>query len=148
MKSNKSLYFLPNSIFLQFQKWPKIHFWTWKKFEPAKNAISRKIFIWFIWFHKFFFFAWTFLNFLGRYVPFDFNNISYTLSQLPFGANCYNFRGDSMIFELSLHKISAIFQGQKVLVQGFGKYRGLSAIVLFSPSALLLFFVLKDLSFF
>ena len=30
------------SYSLQFQKWPKINFWTRKKFKPAKNAISRK----------------------------------------------------------------------------------------------------------
>ena len=28
--------------FLQCQKWPKINFWTGKKFETAKNAISWK----------------------------------------------------------------------------------------------------------
>ena len=28
--------------FLQFQKWPKINFWTRKKFKTAINAISRK----------------------------------------------------------------------------------------------------------
>ena len=28
--------------FLQFQKWPRINFWTRKKFKTAKNAMSRK----------------------------------------------------------------------------------------------------------
>ena len=36
---------LANFHFLQFQKWPKINFWTWKKFKTAKNAISRKSFL-------------------------------------------------------------------------------------------------------
>ena len=27
--------------YLPFQKWPKINFWTGKKFKTAKNAISR-----------------------------------------------------------------------------------------------------------
>ena len=30
--------------FLQFQKWPKINFWTENKFNIAKNAISHKKF--------------------------------------------------------------------------------------------------------
>ena len=30
---------------MQFQKWPKINFWTGKKFKTAKNAISRKNFL-------------------------------------------------------------------------------------------------------
>ena len=34
--------------FLQFQKWPKINFWIGKKFETAKNAISRKKMIYLI----------------------------------------------------------------------------------------------------
>ena len=41
VKSNKSIsqiIFLTKCHFLQFQKWPKINFWTWK---TAKNAISR-----------------------------------------------------------------------------------------------------------
>ena len=41
--------------FLPFQTWPKINFWTGKKFKTAKNAISRKKKFWFsIWFHEFF----------------------------------------------------------------------------------------------
>ena len=40
--------------FHEFQKWPKINFWTGKKFKTAKNAISRKFFFWFIWFHELF----------------------------------------------------------------------------------------------
>ena len=40
-------FFLTKFYFLQFQKWPKINFWTGKKFKTAKNAISRKkIFFW------------------------------------------------------------------------------------------------------
>ena len=31
-------------IFLLFQKWSKINFWTGKKFKIAEYAISRKIF--------------------------------------------------------------------------------------------------------
>ena len=44
VKSHKlisRIFFLPNSIFLPFQKWPKINFWTGKKFKTAKNVISR-----------------------------------------------------------------------------------------------------------
>ena len=40
--------------FLQFQKWPKINFWTGKKFKTAKNAVSRNNFWIIFWFHKFF----------------------------------------------------------------------------------------------
>ena len=36
--------FLTKFHFLQSQKWPKINFWTLKKFKTAKNAISHKIF--------------------------------------------------------------------------------------------------------
>ena len=57
VKSNKSIWrkiLLPKFHFLQFQNWPKINFWTRKKFKTAKNAISRKKFFWFIWFHEFF----------------------------------------------------------------------------------------------
>ena len=46
VKSNKSIsrkIFLTKFHFLQFQKWPKINFWTGKKFKTAKNAISRKL---------------------------------------------------------------------------------------------------------
>ena len=39
--------------FLQFQKWPKINFWTGKKFKTARNAISREKNCLF-WFHEFF----------------------------------------------------------------------------------------------
>ena len=45
MKSNKSIswkIFLTKINFLQFQKWPKINFWTGKKF---KTAVSRKKFL-------------------------------------------------------------------------------------------------------
>ena len=45
VKSNKSIsrnLFWPNSIFLPFQKWPKINFWTGTMFKTAKNAISQK----------------------------------------------------------------------------------------------------------
>ena len=59
--------FWPNSIFLQFQKWPKIIFWTGKMFKTAKNAISWKKFFDLIDFTSFF--AWTFLDFLARCVP-------------------------------------------------------------------------------
>ena len=55
--------FWPNSIFLQFQKWPKIDFWTRKKFKIAKNAIlwgENQIYL-----ISWVFFAWTFLNFLA-----------------------------------------------------------------------------------
>ena len=55
--------FLAKFYFLQFQEWPKIHFWTGKKFKTAKNAISwKKVLI--SLFHNFF--VWTFLNFLAR----------------------------------------------------------------------------------
>ena len=50
--------------FLQFQKWPKINFWTGEKLKTATNAISRKKF--FDLFDFTSFFAWTFLNFLAR----------------------------------------------------------------------------------
>ena len=56
MKSNKSIsrnFILTKFHFLQFQKWPKINFWTGEKLKTAKNAISRKK-MWFIWFHEFF----------------------------------------------------------------------------------------------
>ena len=36
------IFFWQNSIFWQFQKWPKIIFLTGKKFKTAKNAISCK----------------------------------------------------------------------------------------------------------
>ena len=45
MKSNNSIspkkIFLTKFLFLQFQKWPKINFWTGKKFKTAKNATWR-----------------------------------------------------------------------------------------------------------
>ena len=44
--------FLTKIHFLPFQKWPKINFWTGKKFKTVRNAISRKNC--FIWFHEFF----------------------------------------------------------------------------------------------
>ena len=47
VKSNKSIsrnFILTKFHFLQFQKWPKINFWTGKKFKTAENAISRKKF--------------------------------------------------------------------------------------------------------
>ena len=44
--------------FLQFQKWPKINFWTGKKCKTAKNAISRKTFL--IYLISRGFFAWSF----------------------------------------------------------------------------------------
>ena len=34
--------FLTEFHFLQFQIWPKIHFWSGKKLKTAKNAISRR----------------------------------------------------------------------------------------------------------
>ena len=49
--------------FLQFEKWPKINFWTGKKFKTAKNAISRKICL--IYLISRVFSALTFLNFLA-----------------------------------------------------------------------------------
>ena len=48
MKWNKSIprkFFLTKFHFLPFQKWPKINFWTGKKFKTAKNVISRKMFL-------------------------------------------------------------------------------------------------------
>ena len=54
-------FFFTKLHFLQFQKWPKMNFWTGKKF---KNAISRKKI--FDLFDFTSFFAWTFLNFLAR----------------------------------------------------------------------------------
>ena len=47
-------FFFTKFYFLQFQKWPKINFWTGKKLKTAKNAISRKKIFWFIWFHEFY----------------------------------------------------------------------------------------------
>ena len=68
VKSNRSIswiIFLTKFHFLQFQKWPKINFWTEKMFKTAINAISRKkIYL----FDFMSFFAWTFLNFLASYV--------------------------------------------------------------------------------
>ena len=57
VKSNKSIsrnFCLTKFHFLQFQKLPKINFWTGKNFKTAKNAISRKNCFLFIWCHKFF----------------------------------------------------------------------------------------------
>ena len=34
-------FFLTKFHFLTFQKWPKINFWTGKKFKTAKNATSQ-----------------------------------------------------------------------------------------------------------
>ena len=82
VKSNKSTSrknFLTKFHFLQFQKWPKINFWTGKKFKTAKNAISRKKIKILLNFHGKYskknrqidlfdftsFYAWTFLNFLA-----------------------------------------------------------------------------------
>ena len=45
VKWNKSIswnFVLTKFHFLPFQNWPKINFWTGKKFKTAKNAISRK----------------------------------------------------------------------------------------------------------
>ena len=50
---------------MQFQIWPKINFWTGKKFTTAKRAISRKEIYDLFDFTSFF--ANTFLNFLTRY---------------------------------------------------------------------------------
>ena len=52
-KSISRIFFLAKFHFLQFQKWPKINFWTGKIFKTAKNAILRKK-IWLVWFHEFF----------------------------------------------------------------------------------------------
>ena len=70
VESNESIsriIFSSKFHFLQFQKWPKINFWTGK---TAKNAISRKKI--FDLFDFTSFFARTFLTFLARYV----NNLS------------------------------------------------------------------------
>ena len=56
---------MTNFHILQFQKWPKINFWTGKKFKIEKMQFHVKIFFWFIWFDEFFF-AWTFFNFLAH----------------------------------------------------------------------------------
>ena len=75
VKSNESIsrnFSLTNINFLQFQKWPKINFWTGQKFKTAKNAISRKMF-WLIWFHEFF--CMDFLSFLAHCVVRSFLNI-------------------------------------------------------------------------
>ena len=68
LKSNKAISwnFPPKFNFLLFQKWPKINFWTGKKFKTAKNAISQKKIDLFDFTS---FLAWTFLNFLAHYVP-------------------------------------------------------------------------------
>ena len=51
---------------MQFQKWPKINFWTGKKFKTTKNAISwRKKRIYLIWRV---FLPGLYLNFLARCV--------------------------------------------------------------------------------
>ena len=82
VKSNKSISrenFLAKFHFLQFQKWPKINFWTVKKF---KNTISRKK-NWFIWFYEFFcldFFKFSgllgsVLNFCFDMVTIEFQNL-------------------------------------------------------------------------
>ena len=66
VKSNKSISrknFWIKFHFLQFQKWPNINFWTGKKFNTAKNAISRKKIVDLFDFTSSF--AWTFLNFLA-----------------------------------------------------------------------------------
>ena len=66
VKSNKSIsrkICWPKSIFLQFQIWPKINFWTEK---TAKNAILRKKIDTYLISRVFF--ACTFLNFLARCV--------------------------------------------------------------------------------
>ena len=47
-RSISQIIFLTKFHFLQFQKWPKINFWTGKKFKTAKNAISRKKLIYLI----------------------------------------------------------------------------------------------------
>ena len=44
IKSISRNFLLTKFHFLYFQKWPKINFWTRKKFKTAKNAISRKTF--------------------------------------------------------------------------------------------------------
>ena len=50
-------FFLTKFHFLQFQKWPKFNFWTGKKFNTAKKAISRFfIFLFFFYFTIFFYF--------------------------------------------------------------------------------------------
>ena len=78
VKSHKSISrknFLAKFHFFQFQKWPKINFWTGKKFKTAKNAISRKnIFF----FHEF-------LNFLAavKWVKICFQPICRLGFQLP-----------------------------------------------------------------
>ena len=55
--------FLTKFHFLQFQKWPKINFWTGKNFKTTRYAISRKKF--FDLFDFTSLFAWIFLNFSG-----------------------------------------------------------------------------------
>ena len=57
MKSNKlisGIIFLTKFHFLQFQKGPKINFWTGKKVKTAKKGNFIIKFFWFIWFHEFF----------------------------------------------------------------------------------------------
>ena len=62
---------------MQFQKWPKINFWTWKKFKTARNSISRKklIFIHYVLHFLFFFYSrdkWSSSNLQFFYIPFLF----------------------------------------------------------------------------
>ena len=66
VKSNKSIsrnFILTKFHFLQFQKWPKINFWSGGKFKTAKTAISRNTFLIYL-------ISRVFLNFLARAVPF------------------------------------------------------------------------------
>ena len=57
---NFTKFFLTKFHFLQFQKWPKINFWTGKKLKTAKNAISRRKKNYLFDFTSFF--TWTFFN--------------------------------------------------------------------------------------
>ena len=70
MKSNKSIsrtFFCQISFFLQFQKWPKINFWTGKKFKNCQKWNFMKIF--FDLFDFTSFLPGLFFNFLARCVP-------------------------------------------------------------------------------
>ena len=56
VKSNKSIsrnFILTKFHFLQFQKWPKINFWTRRSLKLSKMQFHESN-LWFIWFHEFF----------------------------------------------------------------------------------------------
>ena len=75
MQFHDKNFFSQIPVFLQFQKYPKINFWTVKKFKTARNAISCKNI--FDLFDFMSLFAGTFFNFLIRCVLIDFFSWTY-----------------------------------------------------------------------